>query len=405
MPTTTPQQQSPGPYSSLINWDDELKKEEARKQQLQGSQQKIMRTNAIGEVFKLLIDSAAGTKGATINERQVNPFILSAVDRYNQLDDNYDNLRRDYTLKGLAQKEKDLGYKIGQEEQSKAWAREDQKTEEARTLAAQQAEQERLYNEQQAQQEHQRQIELEDRRAQNTRANDQHSTDQNIREYASKASIDQKNLQQTATRTSRTVPATKEDIQFIPPDGGEPIYVSPAEFSQMVWQIRQKAIAEGRGEEMIGLLRNFQSGDIVRDESLFQLIKDNWGTAKYVLSDMYGQAPPQPTRQQVEYQEYMTAMDQINSSDFREGKRVREINNLNEQYPEAAKLYQSNQRAAQFKVKPTEETNVLNIINAGELSLEQKQDAIYDYLTKKGYDTEEVRNYTEVLIRELQSIQ
>lgn len=89
------------PFSSLIDYNELLREQEQRSKALQTSQQKIMRTNAIGDALRVIIDAIGGSMGATITPKAINPAILSSYQRYNQLSDNLADLRL---------KEKDLQY-------------------------------------------------------------------------------------------------------------------------------------------------------------------------------------------------------------------------------------------------------------------------------------------------------
>jgi hypothetical protein len=78
-------QTDPGPFSSVVDYDELRQQEEARKKQLQDSQQRIMRTNAIGDAFRLLSDAVTANKNATISPRPVNPEITAAANKYEQI--------------------------------------------------------------------------------------------------------------------------------------------------------------------------------------------------------------------------------------------------------------------------------------------------------------------------------
>jgi hypothetical protein len=112
---------SEGPYSALgFDYDSELKELEAKKQQQQMAQQKIARTNAIGDAFRLLVDGVGGSKNATITPKPVNQGILKATERTNALDKDFETGKQRLKLQDLAIKEKNLGYNLGIEAEGRA---------------------------------------------------------------------------------------------------------------------------------------------------------------------------------------------------------------------------------------------------------------------------------------------
>lgn len=94
------------PYSSLFNYEQLAREEEERKNRAQASQQKIMRTNAIGDALRLIVDAVGGSQGASITPKAVNPGILKASERYNVLEDQFRTDRQRYKLMDIAQREK-----------------------------------------------------------------------------------------------------------------------------------------------------------------------------------------------------------------------------------------------------------------------------------------------------------
>jgi hypothetical protein len=102
-----------GPYSSIIDYDTELEKLEKKRQQQQEAQQKIARTNAVGDAFRILVDAVGGSKGATITPKPVNPGILRATQRYDDIGKENDAEQRALKNLSLNLKEKDISTKLG----------------------------------------------------------------------------------------------------------------------------------------------------------------------------------------------------------------------------------------------------------------------------------------------------
>lgn len=104
-----------GPFSSLFDYEKNAAELEAENEKKQSVQKKIMRTNALGEAFRLIAEGIGASAGATITPRNVNPGILSAVNEYGK--NNTEYMQRLQGLKStkLALNEADLKYNMGQE--------------------------------------------------------------------------------------------------------------------------------------------------------------------------------------------------------------------------------------------------------------------------------------------------
>lgn len=102
-----------GPFSSVINYDDERKRLEQEKAQQQEAQKKIMRVNALGDAFRLLIDGVGGMNNATITPKPANPGLFKAVDSYMGLDKEYRDRIDKMRLMDLGAKEKNVQYNLG----------------------------------------------------------------------------------------------------------------------------------------------------------------------------------------------------------------------------------------------------------------------------------------------------
>lgn len=142
---------SVNPYAGLFDYDEMVREEEARKLKLQEGQKKIQRTNAIGDALRLVAEGVTGSMGASIIPRPVNPGIMQASQRINELEDrsqsNMDRIR----LQDLAMREKGLTYDLGQKatQQQREW--ETGQTAEKNKFAAEEAEKGRVHQKEIAQ--------------------------------------------------------------------------------------------------------------------------------------------------------------------------------------------------------------------------------------------------------------
>jgi len=137
------------PYSALFDYEKLAQEEEARKQRLQESQQRIQRTNVIGDALRLIAEGVTGARGASIAPRAVNPGIMQASQRYNDIEDRSTERMDRLRLQDLAMKEKGLTYDMGQQatREAREWEGQkmaDQRTWEGQKLAEQQRHQKEI---------------------------------------------------------------------------------------------------------------------------------------------------------------------------------------------------------------------------------------------------------------------
>lgn len=139
--------QAENPYSALFDYEQLAKEEEARKQQAQASQQRIMRTNAVGDALRLISEGVTGSMGASIAPRAVNPGIMQASQRFNALEDqSRENMER-LRLQDLSMKKGAIDYNLGQQAAQTQRTWEAGQTEARNRFSAEQAEKDRLSRE------------------------------------------------------------------------------------------------------------------------------------------------------------------------------------------------------------------------------------------------------------------
>jgi len=123
--------QDPGPFTALFDYKEEQKKLDERKKQQEDSQKKIMRTNALGEAFRLLVDAVGGSQGASIVPRPANPAIFQASERLQGYDKDYRSQSENLRLQDLRTKELDLQHGLGVEAEGRQRAWEGEKLDQA----------------------------------------------------------------------------------------------------------------------------------------------------------------------------------------------------------------------------------------------------------------------------------
>lgn len=293
---TTPNYEDITPYSSLVDVDQLLQEEEARKNQKQQAEQKIMRTNAIGDALHLIMSGIGANQGATITPRQPNPYILKSADRYRKLDEDFETKRERLRLQDLGLREKDKSYQLGLEQRDQNWQREDDKISDQReyaggVLSAQQAREDIIRKENYGQQK-----EMAGINAANASKMERMRTDENIREATEKARI----LKEQIASTPRDKMATKEDIPFIIPGSAQTIYIRPQEIEEMYYQMTKDKQKYDPALEQA--MKDLMSNDIVRRESAVQVLKKHWDEIKTVLPEFRGTKMTDP--EQLKREEY-----------------------------------------------------------------------------------------------------
>ncbi len=105
------------PYSSIFDYDEYVKEEQAKKDQSDAAQRKIMKTNAIGDAFRLLFDTVGAGKNATVVPKAVNPGIMGASNELLRSNSEFGTRKDRIRLTEIAAKQRDMDNQV-------AWDRE-----------------------------------------------------------------------------------------------------------------------------------------------------------------------------------------------------------------------------------------------------------------------------------------
>lgn len=384
---------STGPLSAIINYDDELKKEQELLAQRQASQQRIMRTNAVGDALKLIIDSVAGSKGATITPRGPNPFLMKAYDAYNAYGDQYENVRRN-----LAGRKNERAYQQAM-------------TEDQRRYSEQVTRDNRRYNE--FDQAKRRKQELEDSALQFEREKEWYEkkradsledqqqleklrTNENIREFSVKQRLEQEALNKQAYRSDRTLRYAKDDVLFQIPGTTQKIWLGSDELAEMAHSlIRQK---KENGEFITDdVLHAIDNNEQVKPTSLIEIIKQNWDDVKYTLPEYAQQKPQAPSPLQIKQEQYMNERNLIQeNTSLTQKQRNKKMDELGRKYKDIFDDKGQMKKEEGLSLKPTHEQELQSLYDSS-LTPEQKRSAIYKYLVRNGYDQEHAKNFAEIV--------
>lgn len=377
MPTTGTLPQDPGPYSALFDYNKEAALEEAKNLQLQENQKKIMRTNAIGDAFRLLIDGIGGSKGATITPKAVNPGIMGASNKLYALDkENDSNLQR-LRLTDMANKTRDIAYnqqlaetaranQLKLEEESRKYAHEDnlknwergnqlidQKTKRGQEVADLGT---RFDNS----------LKLQDNQAKNTRETNA--------EYLATL------MGQYKPGRDRSKATSKEDVNFVIPGTKESIWISPAEILEM-----QRVVIGNKSkydQTLEPVLRDLLKGDPTQKQSALLTLAQHWDEVKGVLGYPDSTAPASTTPN--------TPLLPGNSAAAPTTKYVG---------PVPAQSVQNTQPAEEDNGGlSADETAKLQTIQSNlNLTPDQKRTATYKLLIQQGYDPTGAKQFAEGL--------
>ena len=296
-----------GPYSVLFDWKQEQADLKAQKEKTQLAQQKIMRTNALGEALRTLGEGFAAKGGAPVTPRNPNPFILNAVNEYAKSDMDYINKLEGVKAKKLALAQADVQYNLGVNAASVAKA---EKQEERSHEEAKLAEKE-LDNYIRELRLQENQYRLRGKEAEANAIRDQiklgEETAAQIIVARKKAQFD-RGMDLTGTGVSsnfnvHTKPdkGDKTKMEFIVPDTNETIYLPQG----LVDHIRTY-LQRGKGQydqAVPAVLRAAMKNEAVKPEALYTAISDSWDYIKTsilppdVYAQIYGGEPRQETVQ------------------------------------------------------------------------------------------------------------
>jgi len=270
-----------GPYSALFDWEKETDTAKQDLEKKQGVQKKIMRTNALGEAFRLLAEGVGATQGSTITPRNVNPGILSAVNEYGKNETEYMQKMAGIDTKKLALASEDLKYKLGTEAAKADRAFKEQEAEKDR--AAQAEKELNNFIKEQELLEKQYRLRGMENEAEGARKIRQMATDAalGIERDRKKAQfergLDLIPGQGLTTGIDILTPPQKGDkgsMQFITPDTHQTIYLTPGLINYISTQL---STGKSQYDQTIPrVLRDIMANKNPQPEALAKAFTDNW---------------------------------------------------------------------------------------------------------------------------------
>ena len=313
MPTTI---DDTGPYSSIFDYKEEAAKEEEKRNNLAESQRKIMRTNAVGDAFRLLIDGVGGSAGATITPKAVNPGIVNASSRLDSLKKEGDARMERLKVTDLAGKRADIEHKLRLEAEKRA--NQERLDAEKRAIDDRNA----MYDKTRADN-------ITDRDTQQKNAKDliTFNTNEDIRGYQEKI----KSGIATPARTNRKVRYEKEDVEFTTPDTNETIYISQAEITKMQYELTKDKTKYD--PDLDDALKALMKNEAVKDKSTMLVLQRNWDKIKRVLPEYANQPAAEPAPLTQAELAYNTGVSNVmNNTGLSKSEKIKRITKLNVDY-------------------------------------------------------------------------
>lgn len=393
MPTTRPVYPDPeiGPFSAIFPYEELAKEEEEKKQRLITGQQRIQKTNVIGDAIRLLADSIGAYKGATVTPKGVNPGVIRASERMRQVQDQGDDTLMRLRLTDLGNRQKDLSYQQSLDAEKRSAERRAQELAQNRgwEQADRIAEQEFRAGESEKAQK--AALALEDKRSEND------IRQIYAREAAAQKVIDQNN---PFLKRYKSVYGNKAPFMALPDlEMGVDIPLSDTDAMQLLkWMRNDPAVDE------IDKL-NINPSNLTNNLAFKNIVMNNWDRYKPLVRKMASGEKITPDDEKAMYEAGFKAKrwndyeSRRQSIDITRKKGAKQLQELNDEY---ADLFDEGTTAGGgIQLKPEESQKIDGMINAQGYTPEQKRSAAYSYLVKQGYDDATAKEFAEFVYSNL----
>jgi hypothetical protein len=282
-----------GPYSAIFDWKKEQQDLETMQNKRQSAQQKIIRTNAIGDAFRLLIEGVGAATGATVVPRNVNPGILKALSDYSKNETEYMQRLEGIKTRKLALSQADVQYGLAQDAATllKAEKREEESRQESR-----QAEKELdNYIRELRLQENQYRLRGLENEAEGVRKKIQMGEQAMIEVSVArkKAQFERgidlvpgQGLSTGIDITTKPAKGDKTSMEFITPDTHQTIYLTPGLVNYISTQL---STGKSQYDQTIPkVLREIMANKNPQPEALAKAFTDNWD---YIRDNIFAPVP------------------------------------------------------------------------------------------------------------------
>jgi len=390
MPTTQPIIEE-GPFSAVFPYEELAKEEEEKKQKLQQGQQRIQRTNAIGDTLRLIIDSVGAAHGATVTPKGINPGIMRASERMRQVQDQSDDTMQRLRLTDLGNRQKDVAYQQSLDAEKRSAEQRANELAQRRGWEQEDMTAEQKFRAEEAEKGGQRAMDLEDKRSGNT------VREIYAREAAEQATIDQNN---PFLKRYKAVYGNKAPFMAIPDlEAGVDIPLSDTDAMQLLkWMRNDPAVS--RIDKL-----NITPSNLTNNLAFKNIVMQHWDRYAPLVRKMASGEKISPQDEQMMYdagtkamrvQEYETRRSQI---DVTRKKGAKQLEQLNSEYKD---IFDDGASAGGgINLQPEETAKIDGILNAEGYSAEEKRSAAFTYLKGQGYDDAAAKEFAEFVYSNL----
>jgi hypothetical protein len=389
MPNTQPY--IDGPFSAVFPYEELAKEEEEKKQKLIAGQQRIQKTNVIGEALRLLVDSVGAAGGATVTPKGANPGIIRASDRINQIQAQSDDTLQRLRLTDLSNRQKDVAYQQGLDAEARAAGRRANEIGQSREWDQADKAAEQTFRAEEAEKQRQGASALEDKRSANT------VKEIYAREAAQQAVIDKNN---PFLKRYKSVYGNKAPFMAIPDlETGVDIPLSDTDAMQLLkWMRNDPAVDE------IDKL-NINPSNLTNNLAFKNIVMNNWDRYAPLVRKMASGDKITPGDEKAMYEAGLRAKrtgeyeSRRQSIDITKKKGAKQLEALNKEY---ADLFDEGvAQPGTLQLKPEDEARIDKIINAQGWDAQTKKKVLMGILKDAGNDEKMAGEYVDYILNQL----
>lgn len=382
------------PFTALFPYEELVREEEEKKKRLIEGQQKIQRTNALGNALTLIADTIGATAGGTVAPRQPGTGISRASERIAQVQDRGDDAIMRLRLIDLANRQRDLAYQQGIEAEERAALRRAQELQEQWARQKEQQEAEQLFRSTEAEKAGKRAIDLETEKSRNT-----------LKEIWAREQAKRKDeaLQENPFLARyKSIHGNKAPFMTLPDlEMGVDIPLSDSDAMQLLKWMRNDPAVSTIDK------KNITPQNLTNNLAFKNIVIDNWDRYKPLVRKMAGGEKITAEDEKALYDagnrakriaEYETRRQVIDPT---KRKGAKQLEALNKEYADLFEMPGTQQTAGSIELKPEELTKIDGMLNARGFSPEQKRSTAYSYLIKQGYDEASAREFAEYLYQNI----
>jgi hypothetical protein len=399
----------PGPFSSVFPYEELKAEEEERLAKRQEAQQRIARTNVIGEALRIVSDAIGGSQGGTILPRE-QTGVAGAAQRFYRDQEASDQYLQKLRLSEIAAGEKDLSWQLAQRQREQDYQRQRAGRKEDLDIALQQKEADWARQAAERQDERKwREGESEkERQARAVLSAQQHAQQMELIEARKKTdTAEPEEIDPYMARWNK-VSAKKQPYIVLPDtEHGFSIPLNEGQASQILKWMRNDPSIDPY------LLGDIDPRYLSNNLTFKNLIIEHWDRYKDLVRKMGGGQPVseqdvqgiyERANRQKRMRDYQREMDYAeNISNKR--RKERYINETRERYSDLFEefntLFPEEAEAPRdsFDLTEDQDATIDKMLSATGYSTEDKRTAMVNYLMSQGKTAEEAGSYIDYLLQ------